>query len=149
MRQLALPSTVTDAMRPYIRNLLDQVEGPLVTAGTDEWWVDLLPADVVLIDTDADLIDGATVVSVNRLRGLLPLSWIAASGASIVYAEAAAHHPRPLTRARFSSIDVTGVLWAAGLSTVDVHRPMIDCPDGKWELAIGRARPTPPQILPS
>jgi|GEM_PF-2063115 len=143
-----MPTTVTAAIRPYLRNLLDQVDGPIVAVATDQWWADLLPDDVAMLG-DSELTTGTTVVSVNRLRGLLPLDWLAGSGASLIYAEPASHHPRPLARPRFDAVDITGELWAAGLSSVDIHRPVIACADGRWELAIGRARPTPRQVIPS
>jgi len=142
-----MPTTVTDAIRPYLRNLLDQVDGPIVALATDSWWSDLLPSDVAILG-DAELATGTTVVSVNRLRGMLPFDGLAASGASLVFAEPANHRPRPLGRPRFAAVDITGELWAAGLSTVDIHRPVIDCADGRWELTIGRARPTPRQVIP-
>jgi len=146
--QLAMPSAVTDAIRPYLRNLIDQIDGPTAAIATDAWWSDLLPADAATIHCSTDLTAGMTVLCVNRLRGLLPVDWLSAAGASVIYAEAAQHHARHFARPRFGPLDVTGTLWTAGLSTIDVHRPVIDAVDGRWELAIGRARPTPRQLIP-
>lgn len=141
-----MPTRVTDAIRPYLRNLLDHADGPVAVFATDRWWSGLLPPDVVTIDSADDLGPGTTAVCVNRLRGLLPIDWLATTGASLIYAEAAHHHPRGRGRPRFGSVDITGELWTAGLSTIDIHRPTIDGDDGSWELAIGRARPTPPVV---
>lgn len=147
--QLALPNTVTDRLREFLAALIDDIEGPAITAGADTWWSDIAEGLAPAASAPSNLL------VVNRLRSIAPFdrattSWLhdgLGTAGRLFFVEATRHHPERLRATRFTPFDATGTLWAAGLSVIDVHRPVVESGDGGWEFAIGRARVTPVRKL--
>lgn len=143
LRQVGVPTAVRETQLDQLRRHLSratETSAPLWSPAVQRWWADIAD-EFSISDTETS----GSLVLVDALRGDTPAvdSVGAESGPNrLVFCELGSAEGRRLDGA-LEAIDVTGLLWARGLTVIDVDRVPVRTARGTWQVVAGIARRTP------